>query len=213
MNRAQETSTSPEATRRYRMGARREAVARTRERILAAAHELWVTERYDGITMEQVADTAGVSRQTVYRHFGSKQELVLAAAEWAHLHEEEARRVDPGDVEGAVRRLVERYEQMGDANVRALELEGYVPEMRTVLDGARRSHRGWIEGVFSEYLAPLSPEQREEAVLALWAANDVMVWKLLRRDLGRSVPETEAVLRRLTEGVLHTLRATEEETP
>lgn len=48
-------------------------------------------------------------------------------------------------------------------------------------------------------------EERDRAVLALYAATDVMVWKqLLRRDFGRSREETEAIIRQLVDGVIHT---------
>ncbi|MEU6541591.1 TetR/AcrR family transcriptional regulator [Streptomyces sp. NPDC047000] len=43
------------------------------EKILAAAKELFLADRYDGVTLERVAERAGVSRQTVYNRFGSKE--------------------------------------------------------------------------------------------------------------------------------------------
>lgn len=56
---------------------RRKASGRHRppsdEKILAAAKELFLAGRYDGVNLEQVAERAGVSRQTVYNRFGSKE--------------------------------------------------------------------------------------------------------------------------------------------
>lgn len=43
------------------------------EKILAAAKELFLADRYDGVTLERVGEHAGVSRQTVYNRFGSKE--------------------------------------------------------------------------------------------------------------------------------------------
>ncbi|MEU8364193.1 TetR/AcrR family transcriptional regulator [Nonomuraea sp. NPDC048882] len=43
------------------------------EKILAAAKELFLADRYDGVTLERVAERAGVSRQTVYNRFGAKE--------------------------------------------------------------------------------------------------------------------------------------------
>ena len=43
------------------------------EKILAAAKELFLADRYDGVTLDRVAERAGVSRQTVYNRFGSKE--------------------------------------------------------------------------------------------------------------------------------------------
>ena len=101
-------------------------VEQTRERILQAAYDAWLAEPYDQVTLDGVARAAGTSRQTVLRHFGSKDELAVAVVDWQLPHEESARRVEPGDVVAAVRHLVDRYEAMGDANVRMLELEGRV---------------------------------------------------------------------------------------
>ena len=50
--------------------------------------------------------------------------------------------------------------------------------------------------------------RREELVLALYAATDVTVWKLLRRDLGSSRSRTESIIRQLVEGALGTLTIT-----
>lgn len=43
------------------------------QKILAAAKELFLADRYDGVNLERIAARAGVSRQTVYNRFGSKE--------------------------------------------------------------------------------------------------------------------------------------------
>ena len=52
----------------------------TREAILDAAVRL-VGERGLGVTLEAVADAAGLSRQTVYVHFGSRTGLFIAVVQ------------------------------------------------------------------------------------------------------------------------------------
>src|SRR3954469_3314364 len=66
--------------RRYRMGARAEATAATRSSIACAWLALLRTLDYDEITLGVVAARAGVTVQTVIRHFGSKEELFGAVA-------------------------------------------------------------------------------------------------------------------------------------
>lgn len=60
-----------------RPGAPRKEPGRRRsasdEKILAAAKELFLADRYDGVTLERIAERAGVSRQTVYNRFGAKE--------------------------------------------------------------------------------------------------------------------------------------------
>src|SRR5687767_6457517 len=109
--------------RAYRMNLRAEAVEDTRERILKASFDLWTDHHYDEISLEQVAERAGVTKQTVIRQFGSKDQLIVATVDWHRPREEAAREVKPGDVKKAVSVVIDRYEAMGDANVSVLELE------------------------------------------------------------------------------------------
>lgn len=47
--------------------------------VLDAASELFLTQGYEGTSMDEVARCAGVSKQTVYSHFSSKEQLFSAA--------------------------------------------------------------------------------------------------------------------------------------
>jgi AcrR family transcriptional regulator len=51
---------------------------RTRAAVLSTARRLLEEQGFDGLTMNAVADRAGVTRRTVYLHFGSRAELVSA---------------------------------------------------------------------------------------------------------------------------------------
>ena len=186
-------------TRTYRMRARQEAVASTRERILRAAYDQWSEQSYDQVSIESVARAAGTSRQTVIRQFGTKDELAFAVVDWQKPREDAFRAAEPGDIGTAVTRLIDRYEAMGDANVRMLELEGRVPAIDHLLEVSRAGHRAWIERTL---LPDGVPGDHEQVVLTLYAATDVMVWKLLRRDLGQARPATESVILRLVRAVL-----------
>lgn len=54
----------------------------TREKILEAAARLLEERRGEGVRMGDVAAAAGVSRQAVYLHFGSRAELMVATARY-----------------------------------------------------------------------------------------------------------------------------------
>jgi len=66
--------------RKYRMDTRAHAVARTREAIVAAARHLHAERGLSATSFEDIAERAGVSTATVYRHFPSLAELVPACA-------------------------------------------------------------------------------------------------------------------------------------
>lgn len=52
-------------------------VERTRKAILAAARKLFLRDSFLRTSMDEVAEAAAVSKQTVYAHFGSKEALFL----------------------------------------------------------------------------------------------------------------------------------------
>lgn len=64
----------------YTLRARADAVARTRERITRAAVELHGTVGPAATTMSAVAERAGVTRATLYRHFANEEALFGACS-------------------------------------------------------------------------------------------------------------------------------------
>jgi TetR/AcrR family transcriptional regulator, mexJK operon transcriptional repressor len=57
--------------------------ARKRQAILSAGHDLFLSSGYQGTSVDQIAASAEVSKQTVYKHFGDKHELLLAIVDSA----------------------------------------------------------------------------------------------------------------------------------
>lgn len=51
------------------------------ERILQAARELFLSQGYGAVSMDEVASRAGVSKATVYNHYNSKEQLFSAIFE------------------------------------------------------------------------------------------------------------------------------------
>ena len=67
--------------RSYRSKLRAEQTVATRRRILDAAQVLFARQGYQGTTMEQLAEEAGVAMQTLYAAFGSKVNLAVAVVD------------------------------------------------------------------------------------------------------------------------------------
>ncbi len=60
----------------------------TREKLVRAARQLFLTKGYDNTTLEEIAELSGLHVQTLYRHFGTKQDLAKAGDEhWFRLFE------------------------------------------------------------------------------------------------------------------------------
>src|SRR4051812_33899823 len=114
--------------RRYRMVARAEAAAATRDRLLASAWTHFAELAFEGVRLVDVARDAGVSVQTLHAHFGTKDELFVAA--WRRrMAPEGARRdsAEPGDFATAIRVLYDSYDRDGDAVLRLLAHEERIP--------------------------------------------------------------------------------------
>jgi AcrR family transcriptional regulator len=182
------------------MTARAQAVQETRERVLAAVLALHEHHLSSDISLADVAVEAGVSVQTVLRHFGSREGLIDAAVELATADVEAERRSDPGDVAGAVRAVVDHYERRGDGVLLLLAQEGTEAFAANVTSTGRSLHRHWVEESFE----PLLPRgaARPVAVDLLVVATDVYTWKLLRRDRGHSVRTTRRRMETLVRAVL-----------
>jgi AcrR family transcriptional regulator len=70
--------------RRGSTGIRERQKSRTRERLRAAARELFEERGYDGVTVAEIATRGHVSVKTLFQHFGSKEELLMAELDVVH---------------------------------------------------------------------------------------------------------------------------------
>ena len=197
------------ATRTYTMTTRARAVQQTRERILDACVALYGERLVTDIALDDIATRAGVSVQTVLRHFGSRTGLEEASFEWAQRAVTEERRTPVGDVAAAVRVIVEHYEQRGDQVLLMLGQETAQELMARITEQGRSLHRAWVEDVFAPFLAEAG--DRDELADLLVAATDVYTWKLLRRDRGLSRDRTEHRINALVSALL-TATATRKDT-
>jgi AcrR family transcriptional regulator len=187
------------STRTYTMTARARSVEQTRTRILDAAFALHEERLAGDIALDDIAGRAGVSVQTVLRHFGNRDGLVRATVEHASTQVVEERRAPVGDVPEAVRVIVEHYERRGDGVLVLLAQESAEGFVREITDRGRRMHREWVAAVFAPYLA----DDPDGSLLDLLVvATDVYTWKLLRRDRGLTRAATEARTLRLVEALL-----------
>lgn len=178
--------------RRYRLVARAEAAAATRERLLASAWRHFSDRSFEAVRLAEVASLAGVSVQTLLAHFGTKDDLFVAAWQWRMAPEGARRDSAPvGEVRAAVEVLYDSYDQDGDAVLRLLAEEQRIPAVREMADAGRRWHRGWVERTFRPLLDGTSGAERENRLTALVVTTDLLVWKLLRREmaLGRETAE------------------------
>jgi AcrR family transcriptional regulator len=183
------------APRRYRQTTRAESAAATGRRIVGAFVEQLSKQWYDEVTLDRVAEDAGVTVQTIVRRFGGKVGLLSHAIGAMKLQAKQRRASPPGDIERLVRNLIDDYEISGDTVIRLHALEQRHPALHEQLKLARGWHRKWIRKVFADQLAKLPAKERGATLDALVIATDVYTWKLLRRDMGRSLAATRAAMK------------------
>jgi len=175
------------------MGIRARAAEQTLERIYDAAFALFRSRPFAEVTLQAVADAAGVTLQTVLRRCESKEQLFTdAAARQMELIFRDREVAATGGIEAIVRTIVASYEDMGDLNWRGVSQEGEFPLIKKLFDQARAKHRQWIAACFSEVIGPARGKERERRITLLFAATDFYLWKLFRLDLGMSRSQTTA---------------------
>ena len=168
-----------------------EAEANT-ERILRAAHDLWLERPYDQITLNAVAERAGVGVQTLIRRVQTKDGLARAVNRWIEPQITQDRG-DPaethGDPQQIAASIARHYERWGESTDRMLRQEHMSPALAEAAAAGRVAHREWIEAAFDPQLSRLRPEARRRVRARLVAVCGVELWHVLRRAERLSVPE------------------------
>lgn len=191
---------NPASKRPYRMGARAKATEATRVSILDAAETAIEELSFDEITLAAIAARAGVSVQTVLRHFETRDKLLMASLLHAGSKIPPDRQAVPvGDLDEIVTVLVRHYEQFGDRILRLLAEEDREAAARQLTDLGRAFHLEWCKQAFAPVLAGLSGAARERRIAQLVATTDIYVWKVLRYDQGLSARQAKLAIRELLE--------------
>lgn len=186
----------------YRMSLRAASAAQTEHDIFNATATLWNEMPLNEITLDLVAERAGVSVRTVIRRYGSKESLFEACIQNRVANTEMQRdNAITGDIESAIDSLLSDYEAYGDAMIKTQSSEEQLPEARKIVQAGRRYHREWCARVFAPFLPGKADPDYKLALSAFYAATDIYHWKLLRQDLRHSRKDTRAIFVRLVQGL------------
>ena len=131
-----------------------------RERLLAAANELFYNEGVHTVGIDRVIEQAGVAKASLYNTFGSKDELVRAYLETRH-----------ASVAQRITRAVERYGTPRERLLAVFEGQGELfaePDYRgcafarasaeshpgDLVEQAAEAYRRWVRALLTELAAP-----------------------------------------------------------
>lgn len=189
--------------REYNNELRAERASNTTLKIIKAVGRLWTKHALNDITLELIAQEAGVTARTILRKFGSKEGLLeeCLAHDPANTSLERNQGI-VGDVDHALRTLLDNYEQMGDAAIRTINLESELDIAQKIGAEGRKQHRAWCAHMFAPYLPEPTAKSYEVALAAFISATEIYLWKLMRRDLNMTYDETLAVFKRMVNGLV-----------
>ncbi len=186
-------------TRSYRMTARAEAVQRTGTRITDAMLRRFAELPYDQIRLEDVAEDAGVTVQTLVRRFGSKHGLLAATVqrEQTRLAEERAEAMGH-DPSITLRRLITYYEHYGLLILKLYAEAHQAPGVPEHAERARAYHVNWCRQAFADALRAIEePSLRVRREAQIVALCDAHTWRILRFDGHLSMRQTESAIAEL----------------
>lgn len=169
---------------------------RPRERIIAAARELFHRHGIRGVGVDTIADAAGTNKMTLYRHFGSKDELILAyvqtvAAEGEAMWQEIARD-HPGDPRAQLEDWLKRAEECVSEDGRGCDLANTAVELteddhpaRQLIEQLKTDHRNRLAALCEAAGVAQSEELADTLTLLLEGA------RVSRMTAGRKGPSAE----------------------
>jgi AcrR family transcriptional regulator len=173
----------------------------TRDEILRAARRLFAERGYARTSVRDIAQTAGVSAQTVYDSVGSKQALVAALndlidaeAGIGAIVQANLRSDDPHEVAATsarvTRSILEHCADIIHALVTGAAAE---PELAAVMAEGQRRHVAGATTVVGRLreLGALGSIAPDAAVETLAAVSDVRFALVLQESYGRSLDELE----------------------
>ena len=78
--------------------------------------------------------------------------------------------------------------------MRLLAEEDRIPAVHEMAESGRAWHRAWVERTFAPLLTGVKGAARERRLVALVVATDLLVWKLLRREMGLGRATAERIV-------------------
>jgi AcrR family transcriptional regulator len=178
-------------------GVREQRKLETRQRLLQAAKEQFEDRGYDEVTVADIAAGAGVSVKTLFQHFRSKEDLLLA--ELTQIHDdmiEALRERDPSltPLEAVTEWIVDwEARRPADGFDRFMRMIGTGPSVETM---RRRLYDDW-ENALVAVLADEANEARPTPRTRLIAAQLISMIRVLTSPEVRELLERHPPERRM----------------
>lgn len=208
--------------RSYHSPRRQEQAKATRAAILEAAHDLFLANGYAETSIDEIADRARVSRQTVYDSVGDKASLLYAVGERVVMSQDDVGPIIESDrwspltkepdrttrIRMAARLSREMWESgMAEFEWMTYEAAGSDPRLKEILAEAIQEKRHNTEAVARLLVpedAPQSEKTFQKDVELISAIDSAYVVRTLTNDFGWSYNDYEEWLSKLISRLLET---------
>lgn len=134
-----------------------------RESLIEAATELFYAEGLRAVSVDKVIEKAGTTKVTFYRHFKSKDDLVVAHLERRAEYERDGIRgamdAAGGDTDRTFQLIAEQLGVMacgqGFRGCPFINAAAEYPDAASAVRTTVEAHRSWCKATFSEIVQPL----------------------------------------------------------
>jgi AcrR family transcriptional regulator len=176
--------------------------------IVRAALELLVADGYRALTMEKVRERSGVGKATLYRRYGSKEELVRGVVE--HMHQQLPVPEDSGSLQGdfaAVARqalLNAQSTRFATFMPRVLAEVAHIPELQAIFyDALVQPRRDTLEAILRRAIERGEIRADVDVELAIDVLAGPMIYKVIITggDLERMAGMPARVLELVMDGL------------
>jgi AcrR family transcriptional regulator len=142
-----------------------------RQRLVDAATELFYAYGLRAVSVDKVIEAAGTTKVTFYRHFKSKDDLVVAYLEGRAAVEREgvgaAVAAAGGEADAVLRLIAEQLGIIacapGFRGCPFINAAAEYPDPDSQVRKAVDEHRAWCRATFAALVAPFAPERAAEA--------------------------------------------------
>jgi AcrR family transcriptional regulator len=191
----------------YSANIQKEIKTHTSQRILEAVKALTLDFWLDEITLLQIAEKANVSIQTLFRHFGSREQLIQHSVRQISA-EIQTRHAIPKEVsvQSIVSNLNEYYELNGQMIIRLRSQAERLEEFEEFQSGWQKSHHRWVQNSFAIYLQALTTVSQNELTDTLFGLTDVHFWYVYHHELRKSKQELNLIWIRILRSLLLSYR-------
>jgi AcrR family transcriptional regulator len=133
-------------------------LTRPRDRIVEAARDLFHKQGYRGVGVDAIAEAAGTNKMTLYRHFGSKDDLIVECLRTAI---SEARgfcagieTLHPSDPNAQLTEWIKVAAEFVESDCRGCDLSNAAVELaddghpaHRVIEEFKQQHRNWLAAI------------------------------------------------------------------